>query len=307
MPGALYTLANISEDIENDVRGDIREPSTVRDALETTRPDVVIHMAAQPLVRASFENPRTTMETNVLGTLNVLEAVHTSDTVRALVVVTTDKVYRNDGTGTPYRETDPLGGHDPYSASKAMAEILVDSWTKSFPACPTATARAGNVIGGGDVSRDRLLPDLLAAMARGDRPRIRYPDAVRPWQHALDALNGYLTLVQALLDGRVSEPAWNFGPDPASFRTVGEVADRTAELWGGSSGWDRDGAVHPPEAAQLTLDSTLATTGLDWRPRLSFDDALSWTVDWTRSVGEGADARATCVHQVKEFDRRFSD
>jgi CDP-glucose 4,6-dehydratase len=171
----------------------------------------------------------------------------------------------------------------------------------SFAPCPTATARAGNVIGGGDVSQDRLLPDLLAAMAAGKRPLIRYPDSVRPWQHVLDAVSGYLDLVDALLDGRVTGGAWNFGPDPAGFAAVRDVADRVAELWASGAGWTRDDGPHPPEAALLTLDATKARTQLGWAPRLHLDDALRWTVEWQRAAMNGESVAAVTRRQVDDF------
>jgi len=300
----LYTRAAVETEVLHDVRGDIRDAAAVLQTLTTVQPDVVVHMAAQPLVRESLRDPRTTMEINVLGTLNILEAVRATDSVRAHVVVTTDKVYRNVDQIWAYREHDALGGHDPYSASKAMVELLTQSWGLSFDGCPTATARAGNVIGGGDVSRDRLLPDLLAAMTSGHSPLIRYPAAVRPWQHVLDAVAGYLALVDGLLEKRVHEPAWNFGPESSSFLSVGEVADRVAALWGAGATWERDGAENPPEANQLTLDARLAVTRLGWRPMLDIEDSLAWTVDWARTVHNGGDPAVVTRDQVSDFERR---
>jgi CDP-glucose 4,6-dehydratase len=280
--GSLFERAEVAHELANDLRVDVRDREAVARTLSRCSPDVVIHMAAQPLVRESLNKPRLTFETNVLGTLSVLEAVSATPSVRAHVVVTTDKVYRNVGQSAGYREDAPLGGSDPYSASKAMAELVTQSWVESFSPCPTATARAGNVIGGGDVSRDRLLPDLLAGLQDGVAPLIRYPDAVRPWQHVLDAVNGYIVLADALLAGAVAGESWNFGPDPAGFASVREVADRVVELWGDGATWRKDAQHQPAEAQQLTLDATKAMSRLGWQPKLSLAQAIEWTVDWSR-------------------------
>ncbi|MFZ4497882.1 MAG: CDP-glucose 4,6-dehydratase, partial [Candidatus Nanopelagicales bacterium] len=194
-PGALFETAKLHPLLAHDIRADIRDSANVMDALRVTAPDVVIHLAAQPLVRESYLNPRWTFETNVMGTMNVLEAVQQTPSVKTQLIITTDKVYRNVNQVAGYVEPDPLGGDDPYSASKAMADLLTHSWVTSFGGPPTAVARAGNVIGGGDVCKDRLIPDVIAALASGKAPVLRYPNAVRPWQHVLDCINGYLMLV----------------------------------------------------------------------------------------------------------------
>jgi CDP-glucose 4,6-dehydratase len=299
-PGALFTRARVSEILEHDVRLDIRQADATAREIARIAPDVVIHMAAQPLVRASYADPRWTIETNVMGTLAVLEGVAASPGVRAAVMVTTDKVYRNVERIDGYVEDDALGGRDPYSASKAMADILVASWTSSFSTPPTAVARAGNVIGGGDVSVDRLMPDLIRAFTEASAAELRSPDAVRPWQHVLDCLAGYLLLVDALLVGG-GHGAWNFGPDPASFRTVGETADLAAGLWGKQARWVRDASSHPHEAGLLTLDATRARSELGWTDVLDFSAAVGWTVDWARRVHAGEDPRAVCMEQISRF------
>ncbi len=299
--GALFEVAGLGERLHRDVRCDIRDGQAVVDAMAALSPDVVIHMAAQPLVRASYIDPRWTMETNVMGTLSVLEAISATPSVRAAVMVTTDKVYRNVGQAAGYVEDDALGGHDPYSASKAMADILVSSWVDSFPGCPIATARAGNVIGGGDVSTDRLMPDLLRAFAEGRPARLRFPEAVRPWQHVLDCLNGYVLLVDALVDGR-GGGAWNFGPDPDSFRTVRDTADLAAAIWGEGAGWESDDEVHPHEAELLTLDATRARRQLGWSDVLGFEQAVAWTVDWHRRVQSGQSALDVTLDQIEEYE-----
>ncbi|MGO9100180.1 MAG: CDP-glucose 4,6-dehydratase [Mycobacterium sp.] len=284
-----------------DFRVDIRDAEDTAAAVSAAAPDVVVHMAAQSLVRESYRKPRDTYEINAIGTLSVLEAVAATPSVRAHVVVTTDKVYRNIDQEAGYVETDPLGGDDPYSASKAMADLLAQSWIRSFPGSPTAIARAGNVIGGGDVSRDRLLPDLTAAYARGEEPRLRFPRAVRPWQHVLDCLNGYLTLADALLAGS-GLGQWNFGPGRDSVVEVGQVATLAAELWGGGAHWELDGGHHPHEANLLALDTSKAQRELGWCNRLGFRDALAWTIDWERRVHAGGDPLMVSREQIAAFE-----
>lgn len=299
-PGALFESARLSELMESDIRGDIRDAALVQSALNMARPDVVIHLAAQPLVRESYRDPRWTMETNVMGTFNVLEAVSATDSVRAHLVITTDKVYRNVNQVAGYVEDDALGGHDPYSASKAMADLLTQSWVSSFDGPPTAVARAGNVIGGGDVSKDRLLPDLLRSFASGSPAFIRYPDAVRPWQHVLDCLNGYLLLGDALLDGTGSGE-WNLGPGIGSFVTVGALADFAASVWGNDASWITDQDSHPHEAGLLALDAAKARTELGWHDRLSFDEAVRWTVDWETARLAGSSPAELSMDQIRVF------
>ncbi|OBI13346.1 CDP-glucose 4,6-dehydratase [Mycobacterium sp. E2497] len=299
--GSLFKRAQLADRLVSDFRVDIRDAEATMAAVTAAAPDVVVHMAAQSLVRESYRNPRYTYETNVMGTLSVLEAAAATPSVRAHLVVTTDKVYRNINQEAGYAETDPLGGDDPYSASKAMADMLAQSWIRSFPGPPTAIARAGNVIGGGDVSSDRLLPDLIAAYSLGQAPLLRFPRAVRPWQHVLDCLNGYLTLVDALLDGS-GLGEWNFGPGRESFIEVGQVATLAAELWGGGAHWVVDGGDHPHEAHLLALDPSKARCELGWRNRLGFRDAVAWTIDWERRVHAGADALTTTRRQIAAFE-----
>lgn len=302
--GSLYERARLSELLRRDLRVDIRDAAATQEAINAVKPDVVLHLAAQPLVRESYRDPRYTYETNTLGTLNVLQAVESTPSVQAQVIVTTDKVYRNVNQIWGYRESDPLGGIDPYSASKAAADLITQSWMMtSGSRVPTAIARAGNVIGGGDVCADRLMVDLVAAFSAGRPVRIRNPDSVRPWQHVIDCLHGYLELTEALLHGGSSGEAFNFGPDTDSFVRVGAVATAVASLWGTDSLVEIDAGPHVREAATLSLDSRKSELELDWRSRLTFYEALAWTVAWEKQVRAGADARAVSVAQISDFMR----
>lgn len=300
LPGGIYEGARIAEAVHQDLRLDIRDADRLRSAFVHAMPDIVVHLAAQPLVRESYLDPRTTFETNVIGTMNVLEAVGQTPSIRAVLIVTTDKVYRNTGRTTGYVEDDALGGDDPYSASKAMADILTQSWAKSFPGPSLAIARAGNVIGGGDVSPDRLLVDLIRGFEVGRVVEIRYPDAVRPWQHVLDCLSGYLTIVSALLRGE-GRGAWNIGPDASGLHTVAEVASAAAEMWGSGASWLEERGGHPHEAELLVLDSSKARTTLGWRNGLPFPESLAWTIEWQQSVADGTDARRISTDQLHRF------
>jgi CDP-glucose 4,6-dehydratase len=283
--------------------GDIRDPAICAAAMEAARPEIVLHLAAQALVRRSYRDPSGTWATNVMGTVNLLEAARGRTGLRAILVATTDKVYRNDGAGRPFREDDPLGGHDPYSASKAAAEIAVESHRASFLAAAgvaVATARAGNVIGGGDWSEDRLVPDLLRALAAGEPVALRYPGAVRPWQHVLEPLAGYLLHAQALCVSPGTAPsALNFGPDPSAFLTVGDVVARFSARFGGKPGATVPPGTHPAEAPHLTLDSGRAAATLGWHGRLDADAAIAWTAAWHASLAAGADARRLVLDDIE--------
>ena len=300
-PMALFERAQIGDALASDRRVDIRSADELMRAVRSIDPDFAFHLAAQPLVRRSYAEPRLTVETNILGTYNVIEALADSN-CQAAVVVTTDKVYRNLGQREGYRESDPLGGHDPYSASKAAADLLTQSWAASFPGVRLAIARAGNVIGGGDVSADRLMPDLVRAFTAGSPAEIRQPSAIRPWQHVLDCIAGYLKLADALVDGS-GEGAWNFGPVPMSFRTVAEAADEAARCWGDGANWievSQPGAPH--EAQTLTLDASRARRELDWTDSLSFGEAIAWTIEWSKEVNAGADPAQVTREQLKRHE-----
>lgn len=303
LPNALFARANVPQLLREDFRLDIRDSQAIRDAVTTSGPDAVIHLAAQSLVRESYRRPRETMEVNAMGTLNVLEAAAACPTVGALLIVTTDKVYRNDDRGHAFRESDPLGGRDPYSASKSMADILTQAWLTSFPGVSTAIARAGNVIGGGDVSSERLVPDTLKALGDGNLPEIRVPHAVRPWQHVLDCLYGYVVLTQALIEnpGQFGGAAWNFGPSPDSFIEVLEVVRRLASLWGVAALDVPVVTASMPEARSLMLDSTKASNELGWKNILNLDATLSWVAEWQMRVDGGAHPFDVTVAQVERY------
>ena len=300
IPNSLFDRANVSESIQNDFRIDIRKSDEVKSALSQVNPDVVFHMAAQPLVRESYADPRYTFETNVMGTLSLLEAVSNTPSVKAHVVVTTDKVYRNINQVAGYVESDPLGGFDPYSSSKAMADLLTQSWISSFPGAPTTIVRAGNVIGGGDVSKDRLMPDLISAYMNNKVPTLRYPNSVRPWQHVLDCLNGYLMVSESLLSGN-ENPMMNIGPDKESFVTVAKVAELVASQLSAEPAWNSSETSEPHEAGLLSLDASLAKKTLGWHDKLKFTDAIKWTTSWYQKVDTNENARDVTLEQIENF------
>ena len=300
---ALYEAARVGDGMAGVRGGDVRDRGDVAEAVGAFGPDVLLHLAAQPIVRRSFEDPVGTYETNVTGTANVLDAALRSG-VRAVVVVTSDKCYAPRADGAPCREGDPLGGADPYSSSKACAELVAAAWRDSFardggPAI--ATVRAGNVIGGGDWAADRLVPDAMRAALGGEPLRVRNPDAVRPWQHVLNPLSGYLEVAQRLGEEAEAASAWNFGPAPGDELPVRAIADRVAALWGAGFEWRAEDDPGPPETAVLRLDSAKARERLGWEPRWHLDDGLAATVDWFRAWSAGADARATCAAQIAAF------
>lgn len=278
--------------------GDVRSQEDVARCVEEAAPDVVLHLAAQSLVRVGYQAPIATWDTNVMGTLTVLEALR--GRACSVVVVTTDKVYENLEDGRPFVETDRLGGHDPYSASKAAAETCVDSFRKSFGGpLRIATARAGNVIGGGDWAKDRIVPDLVRARRDGSSLEVRNPDATRPWQHVLDPLAGYLTLAQALSDGAPVEGAFNFGPDADAERPVRDLIEAATALWPGA--WHEATDRGPHEAGRLTLSSAKARACLGWAPRWDFAETVARTIHWYKSVEAGADPKAVTLEQIQAF------
>jgi CDP-glucose 4,6-dehydratase len=313
---SLFVAARVGSVIE-DIRGDIRDAATLEPALREFAPEVVFHMAAQPLVRYSYEDPIGTYETNVIGTARVLDAIRRTTSVRAVVSVTTDKCYENKEWIWPYRETDPLGGYDPYSSSKACAELVTAAYRQSFfpvakmgeHGVALATARAGNVIGGGDWSSDRLIPDLIRGFVSGEPVRIRRPQAIRPWQHVLEPLHGYIRLAEQLLthDAKFAT-AYNFGPSDDDTRPVAWIADKMCAFWNGDargSGakWIDDSAAESPhEAATLKLDASRARADLDWAPHLRLETALDWLVEWYRAWQADADMHAFTLGQIAAYE-----
>ena len=292
-------------DLIEHVHGDVRSLDQVMAVVERTRPEVVFHLAAQPLVRHSYAEPVETYATNVMGTVHVLEACRQVGGIAAAVCVTTDKCYENREWVWPYRESDPMGGHDPYSSSKGAAEIAVAAYRRSYFAkdgTAVASVRAGNVIGGGDWAADRLIPDIVRAVESGQRPLIRNPDSIRPWQHVFDALSGYMLVAERLLSGdRSAACAYNFGPSEDDARSVSWVVSRLLEDLGGS-GWDQPEGNQPHEAVLLRLDSSKARSELGWRPVLALDQALRKVAEWHRAVAGGEDARQVSLAQLQEFE-----
>jgi len=301
---SLWQAARLDQLITGEL-ADIRDPQRLAAALHAQQPELILHLAAQPLVRESYRAPVDTWSTNVTGTLNLLEAVRQCDSVRAVVVVTTDKCYDNREWVWPYREQDPLGGHDPYSSSKAAVELLCASWRASYlkaQGVALATARAGNVIGGGDWSPERLLPDVLRQWQQQQPVTLRYPGATRPWQHVLEPLHGYLLLAQALLQHREgADSAWNFGPDAADVASVGTVVEQLAQLWPGEARWQLEAAAQPHEAGLLALDSAKARHLLAWKPTWSLSQALAQTVRWHQAWQAGEGMQRHTLTQIEDF------
>ncbi len=294
--------------LENKIKsiiGDIRDLSAFETVLKDFQPEIVFHLAAQSLVRKSYRAPVETYETNVIGTINVLEAVRSVSAVKAVVVVTTDKVYENKEWHWAYRETERLGGFDPYSNSKACAELAVSAYRNSFFAesdCLIATARAGNVIGGGDWSEDRLLPDVFRSLVFGEKLVIRNPHSIRPWQHTLEPLAGYLKLAEKLYAGekRFAE-SWNFGPAEEDSKPVGWILDEIKRVWNEPVNWEIADGKQPHEARLLKLDSTKAKNELNWSPKLSLDEAVSLTAEWYRGFKDKKDLVQLTQEQINYY------
>lgn len=301
---ALFDVARVGDGMESTI-GDIRDFSVVSAAINQARPDIVIHMAAQPLVRLSYDAPVETYATNVMGTVHVLEAARHASNLRAVVNVTTDKCYENREWFWGYREDEPMGGFDPYSNSKGCSELATSAFRRSFfrPAnIGLASARAGNVIGGGDWAADRLVPDILRSFERDEPVKIRNSSAIRPWQHVLEPLSGYLVLAQKLYDGdhALDEP-WNFGPRDEDAQPVGWIVEQMAALWGPEACWQVDGGPHPHEAHFLKLDISKAHARLGWAPKWNLSTALHQIIDWHRSWLDGKDMKASCLAQIEMY------
>lgn len=301
---ALFDVARVGDGMRSTI-ADIRSHDAVLAAVREAAPDIVIHMAAQPLVRLSYHEPVETYATNVMGTVHLLDAVARVDGVRAVVNVTTDKCYENREWAWGYRENEPMGGHDPYSSSKGCSELLTAAWRDSFlrgRGVAVASARAGNVIGGGDWALDRLVPDVLRAFQRGEPVPIRNPQATRPWQHALEPLSGYLVLAQRLWsDGDAVAEGWNFGPADDDARPVQWIVEQLVRRWGQGAGWRREGGEHPHEANWLKLDTSKARQRLGWHPRWPLATALEHTVGWHRAWLQGQDMKRVCLDQIAQY------
>ena len=300
-------LAGEMADEQSDIRGDVRDPSAIQAVFDGRRPEIVFHLAAQSLVRESYRSPVDTFVTNLMGTVHCLQAARHARGLLALLVVTSDKCYRNTRSQRQFHEDDALGGDDPYSASKACAEIATYAWRRSFfltqgDAAQVATVRAGNVIGGGDWAVDRLIPDAIRAFTVGSTLRIRNPGATRPWQHVLEPLRGYLMLAERLCARNPAVASeWNFGPDSAGVRPVSWVADGLALRWGRGARWQADSGDHPHEASALALDAERARRVLGWRPTLALDQALDWVIEWYRAAATGGDLRAVTGNQIARY------
>lgn len=287
------------------VEGDIRGLEAIKAIVRDFRPEVVFHLAAQPLVRLSYEQPVETFETNVMGTVNVLEACRGAPDLKAVVCVTSDKCYENREWIWPYRENDPMGGHDPYSSSKGASELVVSAYRRSFfeTGASIASVRAGNVIGGGDWAADRLVPDIVRALLDGKAPQIRNPNSIRPWQHVLDALSGYTLVAERLLEGRGDFACgWNFGPSDDDTQPVGWIVEQMLEQWGGDTSWERPEGAQPHEAVLLKLDCSKARGELGWTPKLRLKDALQYVIEWHSQVAHGADARTVSLRQLARYE-----
>lgn len=307
----LFEEARVADGMHS-IEGDIRDLSHLKQAMQDAKPEIVIHMAAQSLVRFSYHNPVETYATNVMGTVHMLEAVRATPSVRAVVNITTDKCYENHEWVWGYREIDPMGGYDPYSNSKGCAELVSAAYRSSFfnssdylkHRVALATVRAGNVIGGGDWAQDRLIPDIVAAFEQGKPVHIRNPHSIRPWQHVLEPLRGYLMLAEKLVDdGPDYAEAWNFGPNDEDAKPVGWVVEQMATRWGNGAHWEVDAGEHSHEASYLKLDISKARSRLHWSPILRLEVALSLIVDWAQQRKTGADARGLTQDQIKSYQQ----
>jgi CDP-glucose 4,6-dehydratase len=312
---SLFEAARVS-DVMRHVEGDVRNADDVEAVMRAARPEVVFHLAAQPLVRRSYEEPVETYATNVMGTVHVLDAVRRVGGVRAAICITSDKCYENREWVWPYRESDPMGGHDPYSSSKGAAELVIAAYRRSYfdPAqieshgLALASVRAGNVIGGADWASDRLVPDIVRAMQTGERLQIRNPNSVRPWQHVLEALGGYILLAERMLAGEAEfADGWNFGPADEDARPVRWIVDHLTSLWGGEQGWDSPATRQPHEAGLLKLDCTKARSALGWRPAMNLDSALRCVAEWHQAHDAGGDAREITLRQIRNYRRAFAN
>jgi len=311
---SLYELSGTAS-LVNTITADVRDGKKLVSAVKEAAPEIVFHMAAQSLVGESYRNPVETYSTNVLGTVNFLEAVRNCESIRAVINVTSDKCYENKEWVWGYRENEPLGGYDPYSSSKACAELVTSAYRNSFfdtenyhtHGVGVASARAGNVIGGGDWANDRLIPDAVRALLKGERIIVRNPTAFRPWQHVLEPLGGYLSLAQKLVEnpGRYAG-AWNFGPGEDA-KPVEWVVRTLCEKWGHHASYEIDRTAHPHEARHLRLDCSKAKAELAWHPRWNLERAIDTVIEWTQAYREGKDITKICLAQIEEYERSGID
>jgi CDP-glucose 4,6-dehydratase len=306
---SLFDIADVAKGMTS-IIGDIRDLEKLTSVFAAHSPEVVIHMAAQPLVRYSYQSPVETYSTNVMGTVNLLEAVRHCSGVKAVVNITTDKCYENREWVWGYRENEPMGGFDPYSNSKGCAELVASAYRSSFfnadsyaqHGVALASVRAGNVIGGGDWAQDRLIPDILAAFEQGRKVNIRNPNAIRPWQHVMEPLRGYLSLAEKLFEqGPGFGEGWNFGPNDEDAKPVGWIVEQMAELWGSDAQWQIDNGEHPHEAHYLKLDISKARSRLDWHPALRLKDALNLIIEWAKQREAGANMREVTLSQLQSY------
>jgi len=302
---ALFDEANVAVSMESMI-GDIRDYSSVLSAMQACKPEIIIHMAAQPLVRYSYQAPVETYATNVMGSVHVLEAARQVGSAKAIINVTTDKCYENREWVWGYREDEPMGGHDPYSNSKGCSELVTSAYRRSFfrrSGIALASARAGNVIGGGDWAKDRLIPDCFSAWLKGQKVKIRYPKAIRPWQHVLESLSGYLLLAEKLYtNGEQFAEAWNFGPNENDTASVEEAIKELASFWAGKAFWEIDGDDHPHEAGYLKLDSSKARTRLGWKPNWDLRTALMKTAQWYQAYqSQPEKIREKTLEQITDY------
>lgn len=301
----LFTLARVSEFMESEI-GDIRDLDHISKSMIDFNPDILIHMAAQPLVRLSYQNPVDTYTTNVMGTVNVLEAARNCSNLRAIVSVTTDKCYENKEWDWGYRENEPMGGKDPYSSSKGCAELVIAAYRHSYfstnATASLASARAGNVIGGGDWAEDRLIPDILIAFEKSHEVIIRNPLSTRPWQHVLEPLSGYLVLAENLFEfGDTYAEGWNFGPKDEDCKPVSWILDKMVRKWGEGACWKHDTSNNPHEARFLKLDCSKAANRLKWKPKWNLEEVLDSIIDWHQSYLSGKDVKKDCLNEINKY------
>lgn len=302
---SLFELAKVSNLLCSHRIADVRDAATLADAMQLAQPEIVIHMAAQPLVRDSYKIPVETYAINVMGTVHLLEAVRQCHSVKALVNVTTDKCYENREWAWGYRENEPMGGFDPYSSSKGCSELVTAAYRNSYfqRSVAVASARAGNVIGGGDWATDRLIPDCINALLAGEPVRIRNPHAIRPWQHVLEPLSGYLSLARKLYEsGEAYAEGWNFGPVDDDAKPVEWIVSRMCKLWGNDAKYEIDAGPHPHEAHYLKLDCSKARVRLGWQPRWNLEKALDSIIEWTNVYRSGGDLRRCCLKQIDSYE-----